>query len=107
MSEVTGFKEKGVSSPMDRLSAKRAAFSPELQDYARELSITIDYRVRLRQLRRALALTQVEAAAIAEVDQSDISKIENGDINPSVDRMNRILVRLGEYADAVILRQSS
>jgi len=99
MSNGTGSTENGPSSPMERLAARRAAMPPVVQDYAKQLATTIDYRVRLRQLRRTLGLTQATAARIACVDQADISKIENGGINPSVDRMNRIIARLGEYAE--------
>lgn len=91
-------------SPRERLEARRAALSPETRAYAQQLAETIDYRVRLRSLRHALGLTQTRAAEIAGVDQADISKIERGEINPSLERMNRILERLGNYAVAQATR---
>lgn len=83
---------------IDPLAARRAALSPESRDLVRHLTEHIDARVRLRLTRDALGLTQGEAARIAGVGQADISRIESGETNPTVERLDRILGRLGAWA---------
>lgn len=86
-------------SAPDRLAARRASLSPESRDLVRHLTEYIDARVRLRLTRNALGLTQSEAAQIAGVTQADISRIETGETSPTVERLSRILRRLGEWAE--------
>ena len=92
-------KDPDVSPASDRLADRRASLSPESRDLVRRLSEHIDARVRLRLTRDALGLTQSEAAMIAGVTQADISRIETGDTSPTVERLSRILRRLGEWAE--------
>jgi len=87
------------SATPGRLAARRASLSPESRDLVRHLTATIDARVRLRLTRTALGLTQSEAAQIAGVTQADISRIETGETSPTVERLSRILRRLGEWAE--------
>jgi len=91
--------EAPAPGPADTLAARRAALTPESRDLVRRLTERIDARVRLRLTRDALGLTQVEAAAIAGVSQADISRIETGETSPSVERLSRILGRLGDWAE--------
>lgn len=81
-----------------RGAERRARLSPELRAYAERLAETVDFRVRLRELRSTLGVTQAAAAEITGENQGDISRMESGELNPSVTRANRILQRLGEYA---------
>jgi DNA-binding XRE family transcriptional regulator len=87
------------SATLDRLAARRASLSSESRELVRYLAEQIDARVRLRLTRKTLGLTQSEAALIAGVTQADISRIESGETSPTVDRMSRIMRRLGEWAE--------
>ena len=52
--------------------------------------------IRLRQLREALDVTQVELAELLQVSQNRVSRIENGDIERSqVDTLRRYVEALG------------
>jgi uncharacterized phage-associated protein len=88
-----------VAPGLARLAERRAQRSEESIARLAELTQRIDQRVQLRQLRNALGLTQTRAARIVggSVTQADISRIENGEVNPSIERMGRILATLSEY----------
>ena len=90
---------EAVATAMERLAARRAQRSEESLARVAELTQQIDLRVQLRQLRDALGLTQTAAAKIVGrgITQADISRIERGEVNPSIERMNRILTALNEY----------
>ena len=53
----------------------------------------------LRQRRRAHGLSQQELARRAGTRQATISRIENGHEVPTVERLDRLLVALGERLD--------
>ena len=63
--------------------------------------------VKLRRLRRALGLTQAEAAEKCGMRQAMISKLESGDYNPSVCSLFRYAVKLGGQFDVTITPQLS
>jgi len=90
-----------AASHRDRSAAVRASWSPEVRVMAAELAADIDFARRLLDFREALGLTQRQVAEITGEDQGDISRLERRELNPSVDRMNRILTRLREYVGAV------
>ena len=82
-------------------AARRARLSPEARTFGEQVGRNIDFRNRLRDLRLSLRLTQSEVAAIVgDEDQADISRFENGRRNPTLERMEKILGRLTEYAAA-------
>lgn len=85
---------------LERLALRRQR-DTTAQGRVNRLTQAVDFRVRLRLLRRELGLTQAEAGRISGVTQADISRIENGEVNPSIDRMNRILTQLGNHRAAV------
>lgn len=87
-----------------RRAAMRAAWTPEVEAYAASLVQEIDFARRLREFREAAGLSQRQVAAITAEDQGDISRLEHRELNPSVERMNRILSRLRAYADRTVLR---
>ena len=87
-------------SPLERLAERRARRTDASRARVAELSRRIDDRVRLRLLRKSLGLTQAAAGRIAGVTQADISRIENGEVNPTAERMNRIFERLETHAEA-------
>jgi uncharacterized phage-associated protein len=92
--EKTGDPAAWVS-PAD---VRRARLGPEARALAAEVGLRIDFRNRLRDLRRSLRLTQGEVARIVGEDQSDISRFERGLGNPTLERMERILGPLEAYA---------
>jgi transcriptional regulator with XRE-family HTH domain len=59
----------------------------------------MDAGTLLRQRRRAHGLSQRELAARAGTRQATISRIESGREIPTVDRLDRLLVALGERLD--------
>jgi uncharacterized phage-associated protein/ribosome-binding protein aMBF1 (putative translation factor) len=85
-----------------RRAAMRASWTPEVQAYAATLVAEIDFARRLREFREAFGLSQRQIADITGEDQGDISRLERRELNPSVERMNRILGRLRDYADTVV-----
>jgi len=76
-----------------------AGWSPEVRAFAASLVEEIDFARRLREFREAFHLTQRRVAEITGENQGDISRLENRDLNPSAERMNRILTRLRAYVD--------
>jgi uncharacterized phage-associated protein len=84
-----------------RRAAMRASWTPEVEAYAATLVAEIDFARRLREFREAFGLTQRQIAAITGEDQGDVSRLERGELNPSAERMNRILGHLRDYADSV------
>lgn len=84
-----------------RREATRAAWTPEVRAFAASLAEEIDFARRLRAFRETFGLTQRQVADITGEDQADISRLERRELNPSQDRMNRILARLRDYADRV------
>ncbi len=91
-----------AASFQHRRAAMRASWTPEVQAYAAILVAEIDFARRLREFREAFALSQRQVADITGENQGDISRLERRELNPSADRMNRILGRLREYADSVV-----
>ena len=91
-----------AASYQGRQAAMRAAWTPEVQAYAASLVAEIDFARRLREFREAFALSQRQVADITSENQGDISRLERRELNPSADRMNRILGRLRDYADSVV-----
>ena len=85
-----------------RRAAMRASWSPEIRAYSASLVAEIDFARRLREFREAFQLSQRQIAEITGEDQGDISRLERRELNPSVDRINRILSRLRQYADEVV-----
>jgi uncharacterized phage-associated protein/ribosome-binding protein aMBF1 (putative translation factor) len=79
-------------------AAGRPEPSPEMQAFALELAEQIDFSRRLRELRRALGLTQAEVGEIIDEHQSEVSRLERGEANPSVSRANQVLEKLGQFA---------
>ncbi len=90
---------EAVAPGLVRLAERRAQRSEESRARLAEITERIDQRVQLRRLRNALGLTQTRAARIAGggITQADISRIESGEVNPTIDRMNRILAALTIY----------
>lgn len=76
-----------------------AGWSPEVRALSAALVEEIDFARRLRSFREAFRLTQRRMAEITGEDQGDISRLESRDLNPSVERMNRILARLRAYVE--------
>lgn len=85
-----------------RRAAMHASWTPEVEAYAATLVAEIDFARRLREFREAFGLTQRQMAAIIGEDQGDVSRLERGELNPSAERMNRILAHLRDYADSVV-----
>lgn len=77
---------------------RRARLNSEARAFGAEVGARIDFRNRLRDLRRSLRLTQGQMAEIVGEDQADISRFERGLGNPTLDRTERILGRLEAYA---------
>ncbi len=65
---------------------KKEQFDRLRAQYAREISV-------LRDVRKALALTQVEAAEILDMTQSNVSKLERGD--PTLSTIQRMVSAKG------------
>jgi uncharacterized phage-associated protein len=84
-----------------RRAAMRASWTPEVHEFAAALAEEIDFARRLRAFRETFGLTQRQVADITGEDQGDISRLERRELNPSQDRMNRILGRLRDYADNI------
>jgi uncharacterized phage-associated protein len=84
-----------------RRAAMRGSWTPEVQAYAATLVAEIDFARRLREFREAFALSQRQVADITGENQGDISRLERRDLNPSAERMNRILGRLRDFADSI------
>ena len=57
-------------------------------------NVVLGYKIR--ELRRAADLSQVELASKAGIDQSDLSKIEKGLANPSIKQITRVLSVLNQ-----------
>jgi uncharacterized phage-associated protein len=85
-----------------RAAAMRDAWTPEVKAYAASLVTEIDFARRLLEFREALGLSQHQTAAITGENQGDISRLEHRELNPSVERMNRILSRLREYTETTV-----
>lgn len=104
MSEVqSSTKERAepATSFERRRAAMRASWTPEVLAYAETLVTEIDFARRLREFREAFRLSQRQVAEITGEDQGDISRLERGELNPSADRMNRILGRLRDYTNGL------
>lgn len=105
MSEIkttTTARPDPAASFQRRREAMRASWTPDVQAYAATLVAEIDFARRLREFREAFVLSQRQIADITGEDQGDISRLERRELNPSVERMNRILGRLRDYADSVV-----
>lgn len=85
-----------------RRATMRASWTPEVEAYAATLVADIDFARRLREFREAFGLTQRQIAAITGEDQGDVSRLERRELNPSAERMNRILGHLRAYAESVV-----
>ena len=85
-----------------RRAEMRSSWTPEVQAYAATLVAEIDFARRLREFREAFGLSQRQIGEITGEDQGDISRLERRELNPSVERMNRILGRLRDYANSVV-----
>lgn len=90
-----------ASSYRDHAAAVRASWTPEVREAAAALAQEIDFARRLLEFREAFGLTQRQVAEITGENQGDISRLERRELNPSVERMNRILGRLRDYIDRV------
>ncbi|MBI2781288.1 MAG: DUF4065 domain-containing protein [Chloroflexi bacterium] len=77
----------------------RAAWSPELTAYAERLGGEIEFARRLREFRDAFGLSVRAVGAITGEDPGDVSRLENRQLNPSVERADRILGRLRAYVE--------
>lgn len=75
-----------------------AVWTPELRQFASELSQHMRFQSRLVQLREALGLSQTAVGELVGEQQSEISRMEKGRIEPSADRQRRILARLTTLA---------
>lgn len=64
----------------------------------------MDAGALLRQRRRAHGLSQRELSIRAGTRQSTISRIENGHEVPTVERLNQLLVALGERLELLAVR---
>ncbi len=96
--EEPALAREAVTTPSQTSSApSRPEQSPEIQAYAVELAEQIDFARRLRELRRALGLTQAEVGEIIGEQQSEVSRLERGEANPSIARANQTLVKIGHY----------
>lgn len=82
-----------------RRAAMRASWTPEVHEFAAVLAEEIDFARRLREFREVFSLTQRQVAEITGEDQGDVSRLERRELNPSQERMNRILGRLRDYVD--------
>ncbi len=98
---TTTDRAAGVSAYDRRRADMRASWSPEAKAYAAALVEEIDFARRLLEFREAFGLSQTRMAEITGEDQGDISRLERRELNPSVERMNKILGRLGAYADSL------
>jgi uncharacterized phage-associated protein len=79
----------------------RAEWGPELSAQAERLAGQIDFARRLREFRDAFGLSVRAVAQITEEDPGDISRLENRQLNPSVERADRILGRLNAYVQGL------
>jgi uncharacterized phage-associated protein/DNA-binding XRE family transcriptional regulator len=90
-----------ATAAFEREDAKDvAAWTPQMHAYAAELTAQVDFARRLRAIRASFRLSQRALATIIDEDQGDISRLEHGELNPGVDRMNRILGSLRAWIEA-------
>ena len=78
--------------------ADRIRSDPERSQRIDELTAAYPREVgayRIAEIRRALAVTQVELAELVGRSQSAISQIENGEVALSIDLLRSIIVQLG------------
>lgn len=68
-----------MSNVNEDLAKWQPELSPEARDHIERLRAELEPRIALmRELRKALGLTQVEVAKLLGVTQSNVSKIETG-----------------------------
>jgi len=72
-----------------------------------ENRLMVSVAVKLRRLRRALGLTQLEAAEKCGMKQAMVSKMESGDYNPSIGSLFRYVARIGGEFELAITPQIS
>jgi uncharacterized phage-associated protein len=99
--EETTRVDPAVASFEKHAAEMAAGWSPEVRAYAVSLVAEIDFARRLRDFREAFHLSQRRMAEITGEDQGDISRLERRELNPSAERMNRILARLRAVIDEV------
>ena len=81
-----------MSKVNEELAKWQPELSPEAREHVERLRAELEPRIALmRQLRKALGLTQVEVARLLGVTQSNVSKIEVGG-DPSLS----VLARMAE-----------
>ena len=61
--------------------------------------------IRLRELRKALGLTQVQLAKKAHMDQGDVSRIEKGTKQISLDMLDRLCKALKCEPGDILVRK--
>jgi hypothetical protein len=88
------------SAPEDyeaRMKAVRAAWSPEIQAFAKELGEEIDFRVELGRLREKYDLTLTQVGRATGVAPNDVSLMERGRLIPAAEERERILLKFRLY----------
>ena len=80
-----------------RMKAARAAWSPEIQAFAKELEEEIDFRVELGRVREKYDLTLTEVGRATGVAPNDVSLMERGRLKPVAEERDRILLKLHLY----------
>ena len=81
-----------------RMAAARAAWSPEMQAFAKELGEEIDFRRELGRLREKYDLTLTQVGRATGVAPNDVSLMERGRLIPASEERERILLKFRLYA---------
>jgi hypothetical protein len=94
-------QDEAASSASDdyetHMATIRAAWSPELQAFAKELGEQIDFRVDMGALREKYDLTLTEVGRVTGVAPNDVSLMERGRLKPAAEERERILLKLRFY----------
>lgn len=93
--------QDAAASYRGHVDALRARWSPEVRAYAEQLGAEIDFARRLRELREVLDLSLRAAGKITGEDPGDFSRMENRLLKPSVERADRIMGHLRNYAATI------
>jgi hypothetical protein len=98
MSEDQNDTEHGAADNYEaRMKSVRAAWSPEMQAFAKELGEEIDFRVELGRVREKYDLTLTQVGRATGVVPNDISLMERGRLIPAAPERERILLKFHLY----------